>query len=61
LNSEVIINPESMNERRVFDLEERLIDFSVMIIRLAMNFPASPEGKYFRGQIVRSGPSAAFN
>ena len=45
----------------MFDLEERLIDFSVMIIQLAVKLPNSPEGRYFRGQIVRSGPSAALN
>jgi four helix bundle protein len=50
-----------MNEKRVFDLEERLIDFSVAIIRLASMLPNSPEGRYFRGQIVRSGSSTALN
>ena len=50
-----------MNERKVFDLEERLIDYAVLIIKISRTLPNTPEGLYFTGQIVRSGPAAALN
>ena len=50
-----------MKKERVFDLEERLIDFSVVILQLAKSMSGTYEGKYFAGQIVRLGSSAALN
>ncbi|WP_204273584.1 four helix bundle protein [Draconibacterium mangrovi] len=44
-----------------FDLEERLIRFAAMIIRLADALPNTPIGNHMKGQIVRSGTSPALN
>ncbi len=49
-----------MNERK-YDLEERLIDFAVCIIKLANRLPNSKIGMHIQGQIVRSGSSPAPN
>lgn len=46
---------------RKFDLEERLITFSVSILKIADNLPSSYAGRHFAGQIIRSGTSPALN
>ncbi len=38
-----------------YDLEERLLDYSVGIIRLVEMFPATRAGKHVAGQLLRSG------
>jgi four helix bundle protein len=43
------------------DLEDRLIDFAVRIVRLSTNLPGTPEGRHIAGQILRSGTSPAPN
>jgi four helix bundle protein len=43
------------------ELEERLIDFAVRIIKLVTNLPKTPAGKHIAGQILRSGTSPAPN
>lgn len=43
------------------DIEERLIDFAVRIIRLCDAMPKSVAGRHLSGQLVRSGTSPAFN
>ncbi len=48
-----------MEARRVFDLEDRLIDFAVQIIELAGRLPSTIEGQYFHAQIIRSGSAGA--
>jgi four helix bundle protein len=48
-------------KERAFDLEDRLIDFAVRIIRLAEMLPRSLLGNHIRGQLLRSGTSAAPN
>ena len=48
-------------ERRDFDLEERLIDFAVRIIRTAESLPKSRVGNHIAGQLIRSGTSPAPN
>ena len=48
-------------KERLFDLEERLIDFAVRIIRLADALPRSLLGNHIRGQLLRSDTSAAPN
>lgn len=50
-------NPHS----RADDLELRLIDFAVRIIRLAARLPRTAAGKHIAGQILRSGTSPAPN
>jgi four helix bundle protein len=44
------------------DIEERLIDFAVRVIKLCANLPRTPTGRHPGGQLVRSGtaPVALF-
>ena len=44
-----------------FNLEDRLIDFSVLIIEIANSLSKSSAGKYLSDQLIRSGTSAALN
>ncbi|MBN2415265.1 four helix bundle protein [bacterium] len=44
-----------------YDLQERLIDYSVRIITLAASLPASVVGKHIGKQILKSGTSPAPN
>lgn len=50
-----------MKEGRRFDLEDRLIDFSVLVIQLSDNTVNSKAGNHLAGQIIRSGTSPALN
>ena len=43
------------------ELEDRLVNFAVRIIKLAAALPRTPAGKHIAGQIVRSGTSPAPN
>jgi len=43
------------------DLESRLIDFAILVVKLAEKMPMTPAGKYYAGQLLRSGGSAALN
>ncbi|MDH3710288.1 MAG: four helix bundle protein [Cyclobacteriaceae bacterium] len=45
----------------ITDLEERLITFSVLSIRLAKNIRRSFEGRHLAQQLMRSSTSAALN
>ena len=44
-----------------FDLENRLVDFSVQIINLVKQTPKTRAGNHLAGQIIRSGTSVALN
>jgi four helix bundle protein len=44
-----------------FDLEERLINFSVRIVRLVEFLPESKTGNHIRGQLLRCGTAASPN
>jgi four helix bundle protein len=48
-------------ESRNFDLEGRLIEFGIRIIRLAQALPRTRVGNHIAGQIIRSGTSPASN
>jgi len=48
-------------EDRVFDLEDRLIDFAVRVIRLAESLPKNKVGNHIAGQLIRCGTSPAPN
>ncbi len=48
-------------QTRADELEERLINFAVRIIKLSANLPKTPTGKHIGGQILRSGTSPAPN
>ena len=43
------------------ELEERLINFAVRVIKLSARLPKTPAGKHIAGQILRSGTSPAPN
>lgn len=44
-----------------FDLEERLVKFSVAIIELVNEIPNTKAGSHLAGQLIRSGTSVALN
>src|SRR3989304_6026480 len=48
-------------DKRIFDLEERLIDFAVRIIRTAESLPKTKAGNHIAGQLIRCGTSPAPN
>jgi len=50
-----------LKDSRTFDLEDRLIEFGVRIIRLADALPKTRVGNHIAGQIIRSGTSPAPN
>ena len=54
-------NLASTPPSRADELEERLIDFAVRIIKLSANLPRTSAGKHIAGQIMRSGTSPAPN
>ena len=43
------------------ELEDRLIDFAVRIVKLSASLPRTPAGKHIAGQVMRSGTSPAPN
>ena len=49
------------SQSKADELEERLIDFAVRIIKLTSSLPKTPAGKHIAGQILRSGTSPAPN
>ena len=51
----------SSSQTRADELEERLIDFAVRIVKLSASLPRTPAGKHIAGQIMRSGTSPAPN
>ncbi|MEP4078254.1 four helix bundle protein [Haloferula sp.] len=50
-----------MSEKRVYDIEERLIEYSVRIIRMIESLPDTKAGRHVAGQLLRSGTSPAPN
>ncbi len=44
-----------------FDLEERLINFAVMIVEICENMPDTKVSNHLAGQLIRSGTSPALN
>ncbi len=50
-----------LNEKKKYDLELRLIQFSVLVISLSESLINSQSGKYISGQIIRSGITPALN
>ena len=52
---------EERNKSRKYDLEERLIDYSVLISELVEKLPNNKLCIYLGGQIIRSGVSPALN
>ncbi len=48
-------------QHQVFDLQDRLIDYAVRIIKLSEKLPESKIGRHISSQILRSGTSPAPN
>ena len=44
-----------------YDLQDRLIDFSVKLIKILDHLPNTIIGKHLKGQLTRSGTSPALN
>jgi four helix bundle protein len=51
----------SMESERQYDLQDRLIDYAVRIIRLSESLPETRAGKHVSSQILRSGTSPGPN
>ncbi len=47
--------------KRVFDLEDRLLDFAVRVIRIAESLPRTRTGIHIAGQLIRCGTSPSPN
>ena len=50
-----------MSKERKYDLQERLIDYTVRIIKLSEALPDTKAGKHVSSQVLRSGTSPAPN
>lgn len=53
--------PKQTSQLLADQLEERLVDFAVRIIRLSAALPKTPAGNHIANQILRSGTSPAPN
>jgi four helix bundle protein len=51
----------SQAEDRVWDLEERLLEYSARIVRLVESLPKTRAGNHLGGQLLRSGTSPLLN
>ena len=49
------------NKMNKFDLEERLIDFAVLIVEICENMKDTKASNHLSGQLIRSGTSPALN
>jgi len=49
------------DEMKRFDLEERMINFSVLIIEITNEIPNTKAGNHLSGQLVRCGTSVSLN
>ena len=50
-----------MKKDRQYDLQDRLVDYAVRIIKLSEAIPETKAGKHVSSQILRSGTSPAPN
>jgi four helix bundle protein len=56
-----MISSDKSHQTRADELEARLIDFAVRVIKLSARLPGTPAGRHIAGQILRSGTSPAPN
>ena len=49
----------NVEQRKTFDLEDRLIDFAVRMIHAAESLPTTKVGNHISGQLIRCGTSPA--
>ena len=57
----MVNEPLKNRQSRAVELEQRLIDFAVRIVRLSARLPRTAAGRHIAGQILRSGTSPAPN
>ena len=50
-----------MIKNRIYDLEDRLIDFAIEISKIEENLPSSKFANHIGEQLIRSGSSPALN
>ncbi len=55
------MNSEKENKNRKYDLENRLLDFSVRMINIVEVLPNTRAGNHIAGQLIRCGTSPAPN
>jgi len=55
------MNYEESKKKKLFNLEDRLIDFSVLITGIVETVPNTRAGNHYAGQLIRSGTSPALN
>jgi len=48
-------------EKRIFDLENRFVDYACRMIDVIENMPNTRAGNYIAGQLIKSCISPAFN
>jgi four helix bundle protein len=60
-NEEQLNEEQRIKQSKKFDLEERLIDFAVSIIKFAEKMPRTISGIHLGNQLLRSGTSPALN
>lgn len=56
-----MMNAEVSKKINKFDLEDRLINFAVLIVEIAETMPNTRAGNHLSGQLLRSGTSPALN
>ena len=56
-----MMNNEETSKTKRFDLEERLINYSVLITGIVETIPNTRAGNHYAGQLIRSGTSPALN
>ncbi|MDX1636402.1 MAG: four helix bundle protein [Balneolaceae bacterium] len=49
-----------MENEKKYNLEERLIEFSLVILKIVELLPGTPAGRHFAKQLLRSGTAPAF-
>jgi four helix bundle protein len=56
-----MMNIDVSPKARKYDLEERLIDYSVLVTEIVESMPNTKAGNHYAGQLIRSGTSPALN
>jgi four helix bundle protein len=55
------LNFEEMIKEKKYDLEDRLIDFAVLVIEFVERLPNTKSANHLGGQLLRSGTSPSLN
>jgi four helix bundle protein len=57
-----MLNVQGPNkDRKRYDLEDRLVEYACMMVRVVQALPDTKVGSYYAGQMIRSCNSPAFN